>query len=319
MTNRMRTALTLSCLLTVCMFTAIGVEEAALAAGRDNADPVVTVDAGAPTIPAPPPDSLGDAPRVPMIVVPPAAETAKEAPSVEDPMGTLAELVTFARTGKGRLAIGCALVLLVWLLRSYVLQRIQFFTSKLGGYAAGFGTAAILYVGGGLAADMPLTFNLIADALVAGFAASGKYEALADLARTKITPNMRMGAVSFAAIIAGVYITVSACGGRPIPIAHTVIDCINENHDAKDKLEAELMPLIVGVKPDWSAVGDKALDAGVKVGGCVLAELVQRYLAPPAGRMAPAVDEGHAARDALEQFRAKHASGATFRTAAGDL
>lgn len=318
MTTRMRTALTISILLTVCMFTAIGVEQAALAAGRDS-DLVAQVmpDAGAPlAIPAPPPDSLGDAHAVPVV---PRAATPMAAPSVDNPTGTLVELVTFARTGKGRLAIGCAIVLLVWLLRNHILKRVAFFGTKLGGYVAGFGTAGLLYIGGGLSADLPLTANMIADALVAGFTAGSQWETISDLAKSKIPPVMRMSVASLVVVTLGVYFSVSACGGKPFPVTGTVIDCLTVDSAAKTRLKNELTPIVFGEMPDWDVVTGKAIEAGAEVGGCVIAELVQHYLAPAPGRMAPAVDKGHEAREALETFRAKHARGATFRTADGDL
>jgi hypothetical protein len=105
-------------------------------------------------------------------------------------------------------------------------------------------------------------------------------------------------------------------GPGPV-VVNAVIDCTAQNQDQIKSLIAEFRPLITGDSPDWSAVYQRAKNAGKAIGGCALAELVQDYLgnrnAPP-----PRADSWNALR-ALEEFRAKEAGGATFHTTLGDL
>lgn len=95
-----------------------------------------------------------------------------------------------------------------------------------------------------------------------------------------------------------------------------VIDCTRLNAERIGALELELIPLIGGQSPDWASVEAKAVSAGVELGGCVLAGLVQDFLG---GRKAVPAGEGWKAHNTLEHFREQHAGGATFRTARGDL
>lgn len=75
---------------------------------------------------------------------------------------------------------------------------------------------------------------------------------------------------------------------------------------------------------DWGCVKSMAIDKGVQVGGCALAELVQDVIGSSTSSTAsstalasPGVD-GVLARATLEDFRAKHAGGAVFHFATGD-
>jgi len=110
----------------------------------------------------------------------------------------------------------------------------------------------------------------------------------------------------------------AACGAAQ-HAGPVVIDCLAANRAPIEALILSFAPLIAGDHPDWSTVEQQAIAAGELVGGCALAEVVQAYLAPPPGRMAPAPAPGLAARGALEDFRSKHAGGAAFHTRAGDL
>lgn len=134
-----------------------------------------------------------------------------------DPQTELGDVVQFARSGKGRLAIGAGLVLLVWGLRSILAPRVAWFKTPAGGYVLGFGSAAIFYVGGGLAGGVPITFNLICDAGVAAFAASGKWEALRDvLDKVGHPPKLVAGRVAQLAVVAlgvGLVVSLAGCKG----------------------------------------------------------------------------------------------------------
>jgi hypothetical protein len=95
-----------------------------------------------------------------------------------------------------------------------------------------------------------------------------------------------------------------------------VIDCTIADASALGELAHAFAPLLAGERPDWSAISSLAKSAGAQIGGCALAELVQSYLTE---RRAVPLEAGHAARDALESFRASVAGGATFHTVGGDL
>lgn len=99
-------------------------------------------------------------------------------------------------------------------------------------------------------------------------------------------------------------------GPGPAPvIGGAVVDCLGDNRAQIDALLLELSPLISLQRPDWAAVYQRAKRAGRDIGGCVLAELVQSYLASP---RAPETTEGWNAHDTLEKFRAEEAGGMTF-------
>jgi hypothetical protein len=116
-------------------------------------------------------------------------------------------------------------------------------------------------------------------------------------------------------IVIALCLVASSCSwfyshGEPV-----IVDCVVENQDQLATLYQKLKADV----PDWGKVKSDAIAAiptyGHKLAGCVIAQLVQQYMttdkAPPA--------DGTSARDVLEDFRAKHAGGATFRTAGGDL
>jgi hypothetical protein len=104
-------------------------------------------------------------------------------------------------------------------------------------------------------------------------------------------------------------------GPGPV-IGGAVVDCVSADRTKIDSLLAEFTPLLTGGSMDWSMVYQRAKQAGTSIGGCFLAELVQSYLG---GKMAPATGDGWAARQTLEDFRAKEADGATFKTQYGNL
>lgn len=97
-------------------------------------------------------------------------------------------------------------------------------------------------------------------------------------------------------------------GPGPV-IGGAVIDCLGDSRPQIDALLAELAPLVMLQRPDWSAIYQRAKLAGRNVGGCVIAELVQGYLG---GTRTPEPAEGWNAHETLETFRAKEAGGATF-------
>lgn len=102
----------------------------------------------------------------------------------------------------------------------------------------------------------------------------------------------------------------------PVVVGKIVVDCLVQNRADMDALKAELLPLITS--GDWTAFYAKAKAAGVNIGGCVAAELINRYLAPPPGNAAPTPEQGQAARATMDKLRADF-NGATFKTDQGEL
>lgn len=106
------------------------------------------------------------------------------------------------------------------------------------------------------------------------------------------------------------------CKKEVEPVTKIVIDCIVQDRAKMDALGAELQPLIVA--GDWTTFEAKANGGGVEIGGCIAAELINRYLAPPPGNAAPPAAQGQSARTAMDHVRAKF-NGATFKTTQGVL
>jgi len=108
------------------------------------------------------------------------------------------------------------------------------------------------------------------------------------------------------------------CSDTPVVPVATIIDCLQQDQGKLGSLAAELLPLITGSSPDWATFYQKAKDAGVSIGGCVAADLINRYLAPPPGNAAPSPEAGQAARTTMERLRTDF-GGATFKTSQGTL
>jgi len=116
------------------------------------------------------------------------------------------------------------------------------------------------------------------------------------------------------------FATTSCNGCKPYvgPVAHVIVDCLAQDQSKLEALAAELLPLLAGQKPDWATFKEKSISAGVNIGGCVAADLIQKYLAPPPGNAAPSPENGQAARAAQDEIRAKF-NGASFKTKNGTL
>lgn len=110
----------------------------------------------------------------------------------------------------------------------------------------------------------------------------------------------------------------SSCKPYLPPNTHPYVDCINAERSKIDALIASFWPSSGGA-PDWGRIETIAIDAGVSIGGCALAEFVQSYLAPAPGTAAPPPELAVQAKDTLERYRNKHANNASFKTAAGEL
>lgn len=239
--------------------------------------------------------------------------------------------------------VGVILCALVALFRAGLARKWAWFDTRLGKYVLGYGSAAVLYVGEALRTSAPITVGLFTAALAAGWVAAGGWEAFRDLVFHVIgvppaappefrpqppqapppsppsSPWPSARPIQFATMLIAVFVVAScaSCASwQESKPGKVVIDCLSADQDKIEALTFQLTPLLFGEQPDWAAIEAGAVDAGATIGGCTLAGLIQAYLG---GRKAVPVGESWRARDLLEGYRAQHAGGATFRTAAGDL
>lgn len=112
--------------------------------------------------------------------------------------------------------------------------------------------------------------------------------------------------------LAAAPVVSSGCGPQgPGPvIGQLTVDCLGTARPQIDALLGEFKGLLTGGGFDWSAVYQRAKQAGKVVGGCALAELVQFYLG---GTRSIEEGDGWKAHSTLEQFRTTEAGGATFK------
>jgi len=139
---------------------------------------------------------------------------------------------------------------------------------------------------------------------------------------TAPTRSTRASASSLVlALVIGLGVTQPGCTSVPAPVAAAgaiAVDCIVADQAQIGQL-AESFVNAIFAGGSWSRVEQEAIAAGKTVGGCALAEAVEKYLAPPRGRAAPDPEHGLLARRALEHYRSTQAGGATFHTQLGDL
>lgn len=251
-------------------------------------------------------------------------------PDADDAAGWASSLYQFVQAGSHVPAVGAFLVIVVWGLRKFASTITwrgigKWFLGTVGGYVLGFSTAAILYFGLALASNGPATWSLVGSAVGSAYAASGGWEHLKDV--FGYLGKKPLAGASSAVVFATLVIAVS-CSGCPgvtdSQPAGDVVDCTKQDAAKLEALALELgckvasgvISECTALSGDWTSIETKAEAAGVAIGGCVLAMIVQQYLAKP--RALP-VEQTHAAHDALETFRTRKAHGSTFHTASGDL
>ena len=88
------------------------------------------------------------------------------------------------------------------------------------------------------------------------------------------------------------------------PVTHDEVAC-SQLPPADLDYVVTLVATLASMIPDWGAIQARAIQEGVARGGCAIAALVNRYLAPPKGIAVPPPEESIKARDALEAVR-KH-------------
>lgn len=119
-----------------------------------------------------------------------------------------------------------------------------------------------------------------------------------------------------AVFFATCFLAQPACGGKvtPATVIADIIDCSKADPTQLASLEKDLYAKLDGAGT-WQAAEQAAESAGIEVGGCALAEIVQQLLS----KKTTSTAQSWGGHDALETFRTHVAHGATFRTQYGDL
>lgn len=257
------------------------------------------------------------------------ALAAADPPPAPDPDAAVwIKAIYIAVTSKNwGLVVGMALIALVFPLRKY---GPGFVKGKVGGLLLAFATSLAGTFGAALLAgatpDLPMAITALTTAATgAGLWAWLKdhlsgVQAAADkiAAEAPVPPPKPRYTQILCVLVIGLSLQPACASGPAVTGGAIVIDCLKED-------QAELVALVGSLWSvfasggSWNDVKDSAIGAGKTLGGCALAEVVQKYLAPPRGRAAPAPEQGRAARRALEEFRDEQAGGATFKTQAGHL
>ncbi len=225
------------------------------------------------------------------------------------------------------LVVGLVLVALVFPLRKYGPALLK---SKTGGLLLSFATSLAGTLGAALLAGAKPDLPMVITALTTAATAAGIWAWLKDhlpgaqAASDKITAEAppKVTATRYVSILCVLVLAGSlqpACTTPAVVTAGGVaIDCLKEDQAKLVEIVGTLWSIFAG-SGSWTDVEAQAIAAGKSLGGCALAEVVQKYLAPPKGRAAPPADQGRAARAALEDFRTTQVGGATFVTSMGAL
>ena len=179
---------------------------------------------------------------------------------------TFLQLLT---TGQYLPAVGIALIAVVAVARFTLAMRWPWFSTKVGGYVLGFGSATVLYVGAAWRDGAGMSVGLFAAALAAGWVAAGGWETLRDILgglRTKAPPTSTVLVVA-AALLLG----VSSCRhvkGAGVRAAQGFVDCMQPSV-VKTALELkptyrELLELATGGDGKVDREALKAAAAGLK-------------------------------------------------------
>ncbi len=104
--------------------------------------------------------------------------------------------------------------------------------------------------------------------------------------------------------------TLTACPNGPGPvIGKAVVDCLGENRPQIDALLGEFKPLLLGGGFNWDNAYQRGKQAGLDVGGCFIAELVNYYF----GKGFRSAPDAETANETLAKIRNDN-GGASFRT-----
>lgn len=135
----------------------------------------------------------------------------------------------------------------------------------------------------------------------------------------KITLVVAKFITSFMLIFGGVTAPALSTGCKPTyidPVTGDEVACSTLPQADLDyvlNLGLELALLI----PDWGAIQRRAISEGVVRGGCAIAALVDKFLAPPPGIAVPPPEQSIAARESLEAVRANFGGKVSWVNAKG--
>lgn len=99
--------------------------------------------------------------------------------------GLARSLYDAARDGRYKVAVGFMLMLIVFVLRTYVLQRVAWFKTKIGGISLAVATALGSVIGLAIASEATLRAGDILNALGTALTAAGAWEWMKDLIKAK--------------------------------------------------------------------------------------------------------------------------------------
>lgn len=254
---------------------------------------------------------------IPIAVSTAYADPAEGAVVVHEPADLAIQVYHGIASGDWFLAAGAALCLVTLAVRSVLKKQWPALEGDLWGVALVAALAGLGALGNAWIADADIGARTLVGAVKVWGAAVFAYVTAKKIleARPRVSPPHSS---SIQLLMVAVAVSTIACrtpGPGPV-IGQTVIDCTGEHRAQIDALFVELSPLVFGDRPDWSAVYQRAKHAGVTIGGCVIAELVQVYMG---GRRAVPNEDGWKAHTALEEFREAEAGGATFKTRFGNL
>lgn len=238
------------------------------------------------------------------------------------------DLLILITTGKYIPAVGIFLIMFVtWMRSQYGLAKlVPWFASKPGGWLLGYGSAALLYIGTSWRAGAGVSVGLLGAALAAGWSSTGGWEHLKDIlelfkpqtpdaisasAPSEPAPPSTLKPVARVAALAVALVSCNQIKSA----GNVVIDCAKENQGVLIALTASIFNKATS-GGTWSDAEQMAKGAGARIGGCALAEAVQRFLG---GNRSLSIEESNDARASLEHFRITEANGATFKTAIGEL
>ena len=251
--------------------------------------------------------------------------------------------------GKYLMATGAAFVMIVAILRSGLIAlKVPWFGTKIGGYVLAYVTSFALYLSTSFSAGDAPTAKLLLTAFMTAVMSSGildhwrdifsaarkeqdktgtpeiKEKATEDM--TIETPTPRSSRFSLIPIMALILVSCTDCNGTtptPNSVLTSVVDCASPSGDILSRIESEAVKIgsiVFGSDLDkWNKAEVVAINDGLTIGGCALAQVVNDWITKKSLSTTSAVAEVHDAKTMFESYRTKYAGGATFKTKKGDM
>lgn len=225
-------------------------------------------------------------------------------------------------SGKYTIAVGMALVAAVGLIRYGLVKLSPWFGTKLGGYVVAYTAALALYVGTSLQSGEMPSARLILTALAQALMSSGILDHWRDITQAA-TKSPGASAAAGAAVI--FIFAISCAGTTPTggSVTNAVVECTLQGQSVTDKIEAvaaEMGAIVLSADPDkWSKIEVIAINDGLTIGGCAISRVVNDWITKKSLGSPTAARETQLAHATMEDYRAKYANHASFRTKNGDM